>query len=37
MYRSSPNKQSSRKSFNSRASKTHKLNLSAPLRGGWRL
>lgn len=36
MHRSSagPN---SRKQFNSRASKTARINLSAPLRGGWRL
>lgn len=37
MRRSRPNKQKSRGSFNGRAAQTHKLNLSAPLRGGWRL
>lgn len=35
MRRSSGRK--TRGSFRGRANKTHKLNLQAPLRGGWRL
>jgi len=35
--RRSVNKSDSRKSFNSRSSKTAAINLSSPLRGGWRL
>lgn len=37
MHRQSVNKGSSRSQFNGRASKTARINLSAPLRGGWRL
>lgn len=37
MHRSSPNKGRSVRKFKGRASKTHRINLSAPLRGGWRL
>lgn len=36
MHRSTQGR-SSRKQFNGRASKTHVLNRSSPLRGGWRL
>lgn len=37
MHRRPVNKSQSRSAFNGRASKTHRINLSAPLRGGWRL
>lgn len=37
MFRYKANKRSSRKQFNGRARKTHRLNVHAPLRGGIRL
>jgi len=37
MNRRSQNKGKSSGSFKSRSGKTHKMNLSNPLRGGWRL
>lgn len=37
MHRSRENHRKSRKSFNKRASRTHRLNVALPLRGGIRL
>lgn len=37
MRRSSVGRSSARRSYNERAGKTHRMNVSAPLRGGWRL
>lgn len=37
MHRRSERRSGSKRRFNSRADKTHRLNLSSPLRGGWRL
>lgn len=37
MHRSTPDRGKSRKSFNRRAGKTHRLNTAQPLRGGIRL
>lgn len=37
MHRSSQRKGKSAGQFKGRAGKTHRMNLSSPLRGGWRL
>jgi len=37
MHRRSERRGGSKGRFNRRAGKTHSMNLSSPLRGGWRL
>nr|QJB18810.1 MAG: hypothetical protein [Microvirus sp.] len=37
MHRGRQKRGPSRGRFNERASKTHVMNMSSPLRGGWRL
>lgn len=37
MRRSRPSKSKSTGSFKARAGKTNRINLSQPLRGGWRM
>lgn len=37
MHRSRQRRGGSKRQFDGRAGKTHPMNLSSPLRGGWRL